>query len=176
MALAVPSVLIGAIFVEPALFGGFFNESIRVGEDRNYLDLLGENFQGSLAMMTHGFVTLPFWAAISGIIVAWYLYLKAPNLPSTIASNFSIIHNVLNEKYGFDRFNSWFFSGGARGLGGLLWKRADIFFIDGILVNGSAKLTEAAAFMVRKVQSGYLYHYAFGLIAGLLTFLLIFVY
>ena len=176
MVLAVPSVLIGAVFVESALFGGFFNESIRVGEDRNYLDLLGENFQGSLAMMTHGFVTLPFWAAISGIIVAWYLYLKAPNLPATIASNFSIIYNVLNEKYGFDRFNSWFFSGGARGLGGLLWKRADILFIDGVLVNGSAKLTEAAAFMVRKVQSGYLYHYAFGLIAGLLIFLLIFVY
>ena len=154
MALAVPSVLIGAIFIESALFGGFFNASIQVSDDRNYLGLLGENFQGSLAMMTHGFVTLPFWAAISGIIVAWYLYLKAPKLPSMIASNFSIIHNFLNEKYGFDRFNSWFFSGGARGLGGLLWKRADVFFIDGVLVNGSAKLTEAAAFMVRKVPSG----------------------
>ena len=153
-----------------------FDGSIYVRPDRDSLGLLGENFQGPLAMMTHGFVTLPFWAAISGIIVAWYLYLKAPNLPPKIASNFSIIHKLFIEKYGFDRFNSWFFSGGGRGLGGLLWKRFDVFLIDGILVNGSAKITEAAAFMVRKVQSGYLYHYAFGVIAGLLLFLLVFVY
>ena len=104
-------------------------------------------------MITHGFVTLPFWAAISGIIVAWYFIFKKrrtyrrtslPISPSFIT--------LFIEKYGFDRFNSWFFSGGGRGLGGLLWKRFDVFFIDGILVNGSAKLTEAAAFMVRKVS------------------------
>ena len=175
IALAVPSVFVGGMFVESALFGGFFDGGVYVSEDRDALKLLETKFHGSLAMLTHGFVTLPFWAAVGGILVAWYLYLKAPNLPSTIARRFSIIHKIFLEKYGFDRFNSWFFSGGLRKLGGMLWRRGDMVFIDGILVNGSAKMTNAAAFMVRKIQSGYLYHYAFGVIAGLLIFLLVFV-
>ncbi len=176
VALAVPSVFSGGLLVEAALFKDFFDQSIFVTESRDILSVLGESFGGALAMISHGFVTLPFWFMFAGIIVAWYFYVKEPNLAARVVSRFTIIHQLLLEKYGFDRFNSWFFGQGARLAGQLLWKKGDVLMIDGFLVNGSARFIETVAHVVRKLQSGYLYHYAFGLIAGLLIFLMLFVY
>ena len=108
--------------------------------------------------------------------MAWFLYLQSPGIPAKIASSLSLVHRILLDKYGFDRFNEWFFAGGSRGIGRLLWKVGDEGLIDGLLVNGSARAVGWWASVVRNVQSGFLYHYAFAMIIGLLVLLGVFVH
>ena len=108
--------------------------------------------------------------------MAWFLYLVQPTLPGKIAAAFRPIHAILLDKYGFDRFNDWFFAGGARGTGSKLWRWGDVALIDGLLVNGSGRLVGWFSGVMRGVQSGYLYHYAFAMIIGLLALLGVFVH
>lgn len=176
IALAVPSVIIGAIFIETMLFGDYFGSSIMVRSEHDVLAELGANYHGVLGFVWHGILQPPFWLAISGVVVAWYFYLKRPDIPRRIAASASVVHTILLEKYGFDRFNDWFFAGGARGTGQLLWKFGDVAVIDGFFVNGSAKFIGWWSQVVRRVQSGYLYHYAFAMILGLLALLAVFVH
>lgn len=176
IALAVPSVIIGAMFIESMLFGDYFGSSIVVHPEHDVLAELGADYHGIFGFITHGLMQPPFWLAISGVAVAWYLYLKRPDLPRRIADSASVVHSVLLEKYGFDRFNDWFFAGGARGTGKLLWRIGDVGLIDGLLVNGSAKFVGWWSQVIRHVQSGYLYHYAFAMILGLLALLAVFVH
>ena len=110
------------------------------------------------------------------MVVAWFLYLKQPELPARIAAAFGPIHRVLLDKYGFDRFNEWFFAGGARSTGSNLWRFGDVTVIDGWMVNGSARLVGWFSGVARQVQSGHLYHYAFAMILGLLALLGVFVH
>jgi len=171
VALAIPSVIIGAIAIEPLLYGGFFGDSIKVFAERDVVAALGERFHGWLAMGLHGFVTLPFWLAIAGVALAWFLYLQRPDLPARIKQALQPLYTLLDQKYYMDRFNDWFFAGGARSLGRGLWRFGDVNIIDGLLVNGSARLVGWFAGVARKFQTGFVYHYAFTMIIGVFVLL-----
>ena len=166
IALAVPSIVIGAIAIGPLLFGDFFGDSIHIASEHAAVAELSEEFHGWLAMGLHGFMNLPFWLAMAGVALSWFLYLRRPELPARIRDATRPLYNLLDQKYYMDRFNDWFFAGGARALGGGLWRFGDVGVIDGVLVNGSAKLVGWVAGVARKVQSGFVYHYAFMMIIG----------
>ena len=169
MVLAFFSVVIGWPWVEPMLFGGYFGEAIVVRPEHDVLARVGEGFTGAGAFATHGFVALPFWLAAAGAALAWYLYIRNPGLPGEIAERFHVGHRLLVNKYGFDDFYGAFFAGGTRRVGGLLWRFGDVRVIDGWLVNGSARAVGRIASVIRHVQTGLLYHYAFAMIIGLLA-------
>ncbi|HED16157.1 MAG TPA: NADH-quinone oxidoreductase subunit L [Gammaproteobacteria bacterium] len=169
--LAIPSAVIGWYTIGPMLFGDYFGASIFVLPEHNVLAAVGEEWHGSFAMIKHGIFQPPFILAILGLVTAWYLYLKRPDLAESIKQKSGVLYTMLVEKYGFDRFNEIVFAGGARGLGNLFWRNGDVRLIDGMLVNGSAKTVGWISGIIRHVQSGYLYHYAFAMILGLLGLL-----
>ena len=171
IALAIPSAIIGALFVEPMLFAGFFGDAIQVKPEHDALAHVGEGFHGVLGFILHGMMAPPFWLAMSGVGTAYYFYMVRPDIPEAIKQRFSGVHALLENKYGFDSFNEIFFAGGSRGIGGLLWKFGDTKLIDGLVVNGSAYSVGKIAAIIRHLQSGYLYHYAFAMIIGLLIML-----
>jgi len=172
--LAIPSVAAGWVIGDVAL-GDFFSGSISVLPEHDVLGTLGEDYHGVFGMMLHGLITAPFWFAAFGVAVAWFLYMRRPELPALIKDRFSIFYRILERKYGFDDFNDWFFAGGGRGLGRLLWSIGDVKLIDGLIVNGSARTVGWVAGVARRVQSGYLFHYAFAMIVGLLALFGLFV-
>jgi NADH-quinone oxidoreductase subunit L len=174
--LAIPSVLAGGWFVGSMLFGDHFGSSIFVLAEHDVLGRLGADYHGVLGMVTHGLMQPPFWLAIAGVGVAWFCYLKRPDVPRRVAESLSVVYRVLLDKYGVDRFNEWFFAGGARMVGTAFWRGGDVALIDGLIVNGSAHMVGWWSGIIRKVQSGYLYHYAFVMILGLLALLGIFVH
>ncbi len=167
--LAVPTICAGWV-IGSVLFGGFFGDAIVVAESHDVLAELGGNFHGVFAMMAHALATWPFWLAVAGIASAAYLYLKRTDLPEKLRQWFSPLYTVLDQKYYFDRFNDWFFAGGARLVGRGLWKGGDVAVIDGF-VNGCATLVGWLATVIRRLQSGYVYTYAFAMIIGMVTLL-----
>lgn len=167
MLLAIPSVYAGWAYIEPMLFGDFFGAAIFVDHAAHpAMQSLAEHFHGAGAMALHGLMSLPFWLAVAGVATAWYLYMVRRDLPEKIRRKAGILYTILERKYGCDDFNDWFFAGGARLLGGRLWRWGDVFAIDGVLVNGSARAVAKVATVVRHLQSGYLSHYAFAMIIG----------
>ncbi|MBS0545126.1 MAG: NADH-quinone oxidoreductase subunit L [Proteobacteria bacterium] len=171
--LAIPSVVIGFITIEPMLFGEWFKGVIFVGENHAGLKELAEHFHGPVAMALHGLQTAPFWLAISGVALAWFFYMVKPGIPAAIQRTFKPLYVLLDNKYYFDRFNEIFLAGGSRLLGRGLWKIGDQGVIDGLAVNGTAKLVGWVAQITRLFQTGHLYQYAFVMIIGvfvLLTF------
>ncbi len=166
IALAIPSIAIGWMTVGPVAFGDFFVGSIAQGAHGPY-GLPSDEFHGSLAFMQHAFTSPPVYLAFAGIATAWYLYIKRPELPAVISARFSRLHRLLVNKYYFDWFNENVVAVGARAFGTGLWRRGDEAVIDGIMVNGTARAIGAIAMVVRRVQTGYLYHYAFAMIIGL---------
>ena len=169
--LAVPSVLIGFFTIDPMLFGGWFKDVIFVGDNHAGLKELAASFHGPVAMAIHGLQTAPFWLALGGVALSWFFYMKRPDIPAAIQQKFKPIHTLLENKYYFDRFNEIFFAGGARALGKGLWKAGDQGLIDGVMVNGSAKLVGWVAQMSRLFQTGHLYQYAFMMIIGVFILL-----
>jgi NADH-quinone oxidoreductase subunit L len=169
--LAIPSVVIGAIYVGPMVFGDFFGEAIYVADAHKH----AEEFHGPLAMALHGLQLAPFWLALAGVVTAWLLYMKFTDVPAKIQARLSVLNRILENKYGFDWFNEHFFGGGSRLLGKGLWRAGDVTLIDGLLVNGSARVVGWSAALLRHLQSGYLYHYAFAMIVGLLALFGLFV-
>src|SRR5882672_8326590 len=167
--LALPAICAGWV-IGAVLFGGFFGDAIVVAETHDVLAELGQDFHGATAMMAHALATWPLWLAVAGIASAAYLYLKRTDLPDKLQHWFSPLYTVLDQKYYFDRFNDWFFAGGARLVGRGLWKGGDVAVIDGF-VNGSARLVGWLASVIRKLQSGYVYTYAFAMIIGMVTLL-----
>jgi NADH-quinone oxidoreductase subunit L len=172
IALAIPSVLIGMFTITPLLFGHYFDGAIFVSDEHNPFD--PEHYHGVLSFIGHGLLQPPVWLALAGFGTAYFLYMKRPELPGVIADRSKLIYKILLEKYGFDRFNDWFFAGGARGIGSLMWRIGDVRLIDG-LVNGTAKLVGWFSGVLRHIQTGYLYHYAFAMILGLAVLLGVFV-
>ncbi len=171
--LAIPSMLIGFFTIEPMLFGDFFKGVIHFAEHHHAMAELGEEFHGAVGMALHGFTSLPFFLAMSGVVVAFVFYMVAPSIPAAIMKTFKPIHTLLENKYYFDKFNEVVFAGGARLLGKGLWKIGDQTLIDGMVVNGSAKAVGLIAQLSRLFQSGHIYQYAFSMIIGvfvLLTF------
>jgi NADH-quinone oxidoreductase subunit L len=174
--LAVPSVLIGALTIGPMLFGNYFGPSIRIAEAHDVLARMQEGYHGVFGFVLHGFTSLPFVLAVLGFVAAWVSYLWRPGIPGWFADRFWLIYALLVRKYGFDDFNDRVFAGGARGTGWALWQIGDVRLIDGLMVNGSARFVGWFSRVVRQAQSGYLYHYAFAMIIGLLCLLGYFVY
>jgi NADH-quinone oxidoreductase subunit L len=173
--LAIPSIFTGWAYIEPLLFGGYFGPAIAVAHERDALQHLGEHFHGAGAFILHGIKAPPFWLALGGIATAYYLYMARRDLPQKIAEKAGLIYTILMRKYGFDEFNDWFFAGGARKVGGLFWRFGDVRLIDGLMVNGSARLVGWWAGVVRHFQSGYIYHYAFAMIIGVFVLVTFFV-
>ncbi len=169
--LAIPSLVIGYLCIKPMLYGDYFAAAIVVGPEHHALAHMKEEFHRSFLMALHGFSQLPFILAISGVALAWLFYLKRPDLPASIKKTFQPIYTLLDNKYYFDKFNEWFFAGGARLLGRGLWKAGDQVLIDGVLVNGSAKLVGWVSALVRLYQSGQIYRYAFSMIIGVFVLL-----
>jgi NADH-quinone oxidoreductase subunit L len=169
--LAVPSVGVGAYYVGEVLFGDYFRGAIQVLPEHDVLAAMGAHYTGVLGFVIHGLTELPVWLALAGLATAWFLYLKRPDLPVMVQRRLRWLHAVLERKYGFDEFNQAVFAGGARAVGGLLWRVGDIALIDGVLVNGSARLVGWLSGVARHLQSGYLYHYAFAIILGLFVLL-----
>jgi NADH-quinone oxidoreductase subunit L len=172
--LAIPSVLIGFFTIKPMLYGGWFEGAIHIAEEAHPgMADLAEEFHGAVAMGLHGFTALPFMLAMAGVVLAWFFYLVNPAIPAAIQRTFRPIYSLLDNKYFFDRFNEIFFAGGARLLGTGLWKGGDQGLIDGLAVNGTARMVGWVAQVTRLFQSGHIYQYAFSMIIGvfiLLTF------
>jgi NADH-quinone oxidoreductase subunit L len=166
IALALPSVVLGAIAIGPFLFEGYFDGAILVDPSHPAMAELASHYHGPLALALHAPFTPAFWLALGGVILAAVFYLAAPGIPAAFQRAFSAVHRVLEEKYFLDRFNEVVFAGGARKIGSGLWTRADQGLIDGFLVNGSARLVGVFAGLMRLGQTGFLYHYAIAMILG----------
>ena len=166
--LAIPSIIIGALAADSMITGEYFKGVITVFADKHpAMAALAEHWHGWVAMAMHGFTSLPFWLMVAGIATAWYFYLVNPAIPARLQQTFKGIYTVLENKYYLDRFNEWFFAGGARRLGSGLWKRGDQGLIDGLVVNGSARLVGWFSRVLRQGQTGFLNHYAIAMIIGL---------
>jgi NADH-quinone oxidoreductase subunit L len=177
--LAIPSAVIGLFTVGPVLFGGYFGESIRVlPTHASMSELASEFMRGGAntinrvgAFLAHGFQSVPFLLALGGFVAAWVLYIRVPQLPAVIAGRLRVLYSLLYNKYFVDEFNEFVFARGARSLGRFLWRGGDVRVIDGLAVNGTARVVGWVSAAIRHIQSGYVYHYAFAMILGL--FLLI---
>ncbi|WP_454756915.1 NADH-quinone oxidoreductase subunit L [Cupriavidus campinensis] len=175
--LAIPSVIIGAIAIEPMLFGEFFKHGVAfkdvifVGENHHAMEELREAFHGWVPMAIHSLTTPVLWLAIAGVVLSWFFYMKRPDIPAAIQQRFSGLYKLLDNKYYMDAFNQAVFARGARLLGTGLWKGGDQGLIDGLFVNGSARVVASFAAASRYLQSGYIYHYAFAMILGMLVLL-----
>ncbi len=174
--LAVPSVLIGLFTVGPMVFGGFFDDSIIVHRAHDVLAQLGQDYTGPIGFILHGLVTPPVYLAAAGFGIAWYLYIRRPELPAKLQVRFRPLHTVLERKYGFDDFYQTVFAGGSRALGSFFSRVTDARLIDDMVVNGTARGIGRVAAVLRQVQTGYLYHYAFAMIIGLVILLTWFVF
>ncbi|MEZ5618455.1 MAG: NADH-quinone oxidoreductase subunit L [Rhodocyclaceae bacterium] len=169
--LAIPSVIAGWAMIGPALFGGYFGGAVFIAPEHPAIARMAADFHGAMGMVLHGLMTPPFWLALAGAGTAWYLYIVRPDLPGVIKERSGMLARILEDKYGFDRFNDWFFAGGARLLGRGLWKGGDQTLIDGLAVNGSAKIVGWVATLVRLLQTGHIYRYAFSMIFGVFVLL-----
>ena len=175
--LAIPSVFIGFMTIKPMLYGNFFEGAIYINlEQHPAMRELANLFRGPVEMAIHGLSAAPFWLALSGVILAYYLYVINPALPAAIKRKVGPVYQLLDNKYYLDWFNENVLARGTRGLGTLLWKVGDQKLIDGALVNGSWKMISWMSSMVRQLQSGYIYHYAFGMIMGIFVLMTYFVW
>ncbi|MFM2187527.1 MAG: hypothetical protein RIR43_2099 [Pseudomonadota bacterium] len=170
--LAIPSVLIGYMTIQPMLFGEFLKDAIVVDAARHpaMAHLAGE-FHGAVAMALHGLQTLPFWLALAGVVVAWWFYLQQPSIPAAIGRALAPLVKVLENKYYMDAFNEKVLAAGSRALGTGLWKGGDATLIDGMIVNGSARAVGTLAGLTRLVQTGHLYWYALVMLLGVFGFM-----
>jgi len=175
--LAIPSVVIGFMTIAPMLFGDFFKDSIIVDAARHPAnEELAQAIHGPVQMAAHAINTLPFWLALAGVALAYYMYMVNPALPAAIKSRLQPLYTLLENKYYMDWINENILARGARALGTGLWKGGDEAVIDGVLVNGSWKVVGWVAGVVRWMQTGYLYHYALAMILGIFVLMTYFVW
>ena len=168
IALAIPAVLSGYL-VYPMVLGDFFEGVIHVDEAHPAMETLKHHYHYPWDLLLHSIFTPAFWLAMSGLASAWFIYMKKPSIAQFGYDKFKLVHTLLDKKYFVDEFNMAIFAGGALALGKGLWVFGDRFLIDGLMVNGTAKVTAWFASITRRVQTGYLYHYAFSIILGVLA-------
>jgi len=167
--LAIPSVVIGYMTIGPMLFGDFFKDAITILSERHPgLEELAKEYHGPLAMAVHSLTGPIFWLALAGVVVAWFFYLRRPDIPAAIQRRFSFLYTILDNKYYFDWFNENVLAKATRALGNGLWKGGDIGVIDGIFIDGSARAIGGISALTRRLQSGYLYRYALVMIVGVI--------
>lgn len=170
--LAIPSVVVGFVAIEPMLFGGFFKGAIYVNAEAHpVLEDMAHEFHGAGAMALHSIQTPVFWLALSGVVLSWFFYLKRPEIPAAIRAASGPIYTLLENKYYFDKFNETVIAGGARFLGRGLWKGGDAGVIDGLIVGGAVRVVGIISMLARVFQSGHIYHYAFTMIFGVCALL-----
>ena len=170
--LAIPSVIIGYLTIEPMLFTGWLENSIYIDASAHgSLVALKEHFHSAFGLMLHAIVTVPFWMMVGGSLAAWVFTLYRTDWAKKIQERFHRTNYVLKSLYGFDRLNDIVFVNGSRKLGEFLWRISDMTIIDQFVVNGSARLMRFMGSVIRPVQTGYLYHYAFFMIIGLMLVL-----
>jgi NADH-quinone oxidoreductase subunit L len=175
--LAVPSVVIGFMTVQPMLFGEFFKDAIVVDAAKHpAMANLAEHFHGAVKYAAHAFLTLPFWLAVAGVALSYYMYMVNPALPAGIKARVMPLYTLLENKYYMDWFNENVLARGARGLGMVFWKGGDQGIIEKGFVNGSWKLVGAISSYVRRLQTGYIYHYALVMLLGVFAMLSYFVW
>jgi len=165
--LAIPSLIIGWITVEPVLFGNYFGNAIQVLPAHDVLAHVKGEFHGPARFVLHSFTGPAVYLAAFGVLASWYLYIKRPELPAQIAGRVSALYQLLANKFYVDELYQAVFAGGSRSLGTALWRVGDVALIDGGMVNGSARVVGWLSGVLRHMQSGYLYHYAFAMIIGL---------
>jgi NADH-quinone oxidoreductase subunit L len=168
--LAIPSIGAGWV-IGPVLFGGYFGNAIVTAPAHDVLAQMGRSFHGIGAMMVHALGTEVLWLALGGVATAAYLYLVRPDLPGVIRGKVGFLYTILERKYGFDEAYQWLFGDGAVRFGTGLWKGGDVAVIDGVFVDGSARAVSWFAAVIRTLQSGFIYHYAFAMIIGILVLL-----
>ncbi len=178
--LAIPSIVFGAWYVEPMLFGGFFGDSLKVLPHHDTLAKLASDHPEAtgvelvLDLILHGMLAPPFWLFLVGAVAAWVMYIDKPDLPEKVARRFGVVYRVLMNKYGFDEFNERVFARGARRIGDVFWRVGDARVIDGWAINGTARMVGWISGIVRHIQTGYVYHYAFAMIIGLFLLMTLF--
>ena len=173
--LAIPSVIIGYIAIEPMLYGDFFKDVIYVNHELHpVMHIMKEEFHGAMAMVSHSLHTPVLYLAIGGVLAAWFLYVKAPQLPAKIAQTFRPVYVLFENKYYLDNIYFAVFAKGMRALGTFFWKAVDTAIIDNGLVNGAAKLVGAVAGQVRRLQTGFIYTYAAAMVSGVLVLIVVF--
>jgi NADH-quinone oxidoreductase subunit L len=172
--LAIPSVLSGFIF-EPVVFGEFFSRSITVAAEHNVLGELGNTFEGTMGFVSHAFAGPVIYLALAGVGVAYWIYMVKPQIAADLQTRFALIYKVMDNKYYMDHLYLNVFAGMGRAAGQLLWKIGDVLLIDGLVVNGSARIVGWFSVVTRRLQTGYLYHYAFAMIAGMMVLVTVFV-
>jgi len=173
--LAIPSVFAGLLLGD-VVMGDYFGTAIYVADAHNVIAGLAADYHGPLGFVLHGMQGPAFWLAMGGLFTAWFIYMKRPSIAAWFQDKFSFLHTLFENKYYMDDLFIKVFAGGGRVLGKGLWKQGDVNVIDGLIVNGSAATINWFAGVVRVVQTGYLYHYAFAMILGLLGLLSWFVW
>ena len=171
VALAIPSVLIGALTAGSVLFGSYFGHSIFVLERNDVTAKVGADFSGAVSFALHGLLAAPFWLAAAGVFTAWVFFLMRPALADQAQARFHWLYRLLTHKYYFDWFNENVIAALTRAIGAGLWKGGDQGLIDGVMVNGTADGVSWFGGVLRRVQSGYLYSYAFWMVIGLAVLL-----
>jgi len=170
--LAIPSVLIGYLTIQPMLYGDFFGKAIFINAEAHpVMEELAKEFHGAFAMAMHAATSPVFWLALAGVLLSWFFYLVRPGIPKAIKAACGPIYTLLENKYYFDRFNEVVIAGGARLLGRGLWKGGDVGVIDGLIVGGATRVISGFSMLARVFQSGHIYHYAFTMIFGVFALL-----
>jgi NADH-quinone oxidoreductase subunit L len=174
--LAIPSAVIGYFTIQPLLFGGFFNGAISVNAAAHpAMTDLAEHFHGPFQMALQAFTALPLWLAAAGVAVAYYGYMVNLAFPAAVERLFKPVYVLLDHKYYMDWINENIIAAGTRLVGKGLWKGADAGLIDGLLVNGTARVVGVAAGLIRQLQTGFIYYYALAMIGGVVVFMWLYV-
>ena len=173
VALAIPATFLGLLLTRSILYGqpSLLSDSITLLSQYNVLATMQSSFHGVWPMFWHSFQTLPFWFAVSGIICAWLTVIAFPKLPELLKKYLPFVHYSLTKQYGFDAFNHLFFVRGTKRLSRWFYEYGDLKCVDSIMVDGVGRNVTRISKLLRKMQSGYLYHYVFSMIIGLLIFL-----
>lgn len=171
--LVIPSIGLGALLVQPILFSAtpLLGNTIFVLPEHNVLIGMAQHFAGVWQSCLMVYKSPPFWFAVAGILTAWFAYVLFPILPPLFKRRLSLIYQVLIHQYGFNQFNNLVFVRGTRAISGFFYHVADLKILDHFMVNGSGRSMQRLSALLRRLQSGYLYHYAFAMIIGLFVFL-----
>jgi NADH-quinone oxidoreductase subunit L len=169
--LAIPSVYSGWAYIDKVLFGDYFGSAIVIARQHAALEGLREEWHGAVPFMAHAFTGPVIWLALAGVAAAWFLYILRPELPTKIQAKSGALYDLLINNYYIDRFNDWFFARGFRRLGFLFSTIGDRTIIDGFFVNGAARMVALTSGLLRHMQSGFVYHYAFTMIIGVCALL-----